>query len=418
MHRRVSWRGILLPLVLILPLVLFLAVALGAQTASTDWPQFRGHHRDGVSPETGLLHAWPDGGPRQLWRRPIGEGYSSVAAVAGRLYTMYAATVGDEQLEMAAAFDAATGEELWRTPVGPKIETEFGNGPRSTPAVDGDTLFVLGSQGDFAALATADGAKKWALSLPATFQAQRPQWGYATSAIVVDELVIVESGGREGKCYAALDKTTGETRWTTVSAPAGYNSLLPATIGGRRQLVYVAIQTIGAFDLEGRELWSRHSTNTETHAMPLFVPPDKVFVSGIGGEGATLLKIHDDDGAVTAEPLWNDPSMRNHFHSSLYYEGTVYGFDNATLKALSAATGKLAWSKRGLGRGSLIAADGHLIVLSDRCKLLLAEATPEGWKEEGGAQVLEGKCWTPPSLVDGKLYLRNHTEMVCYDLKS
>jgi len=351
MQRRASRRGILLPLVLILLFLLFLAPALGAEAASNDWPQFRGRHRDGVSPAAGLLQAWPEAGPRELWRRPIGEGYSSVAAVAGRLYTMYAATVGDAQLEVAAAFDAATGEELWRTPIGPKIETEFGNGPRSTPTVDGGTLFVLGSQGDFAALATADGAKKWALSLPETFQSGRPQWGYATSAIVVGELVIVESGGREGKCYAALDKATGETRWTTVSAPAGYNSLLPATIGGRRQLVYVAGQTIGAFDLEGHELWSHRTTNTETHAMPLFVPPDNVFVSGIGGEGATLLKVHEDDGAVTVEPVWNDPSMRNHFHSSLYYQGTVYGFDNATLKALSATTGELAWSKRGLGRG-------------------------------------------------------------------
>jgi outer membrane protein assembly factor BamB len=417
MHRRACPRGLYLPLVLILPLLVVLPPTLGAETASVDWPQFRGRHRDGVSPETGLLHAWPAEGPRELWRRPIGEGYSSVAAAGGRLYTMYAAADGDRQVEVAAAFDAATGDELWRTVVGPKIETEFGNGPRSTPAVDGDLLFVLGSHGDFAALATADGAKKWSLSLPATFQAQRPFWGYATSALVDGGLVIVESGGHQARCYAALDKSTGDTRWTAVSAPAGYNSLLPATIDGHRQLVYVAGPTIGAFDLAGRELWTYPTTNTETHAMPLFVPPDQVFVSGVGGEGATLLKVHPDGGAASVEPAWSNPSMRNHFSASLYYEGTVYGFDNATLKAISAATGEVAWSRRGLGRGSLIAADGHLIVLSDRCKLLLAEATPDAWRERGAVQALDDKCWTPPALAGGRLYLRNHTEMVCYDLK-
>lgn len=417
MQRRASQRGILLPLVLVLASVLFLAPALGAQAAGDDWPQFRGRHRDGVSPDTGLLPAWPEGGPRELWRRPIGEGYSSVAVAGGRLYTMYAAAVGDERLEVAAAFDAATGEEIWRVPVGAMIETEFGNGPRSTPAVDDGALYVLGSHGDFAALATADGARRWALSLPETFHAQRPMWGYATSAVVEGDLVIVESGGVEGRCYAALDKATGETRWTTVSAPAGYNSLLPATVGGRRQLVYVAGQTIGAFDLEGRELWTQPTHNTETHAIPLFVPPDQVFVSGIGGEGATLFQVRQDGGAETVEPVWNNPTMRNHFSASLYYQGAFYGFDNATLKALSAVTGEIGWQKRGLGRGSLIAADGHLIVLSDRCKLMLAEATTERWNETGAVQALEGKCWTPPTLAGGKLYLRNHTEMVCYDLE-
>ena len=151
--------------------------------------------------------------------------------------------------------------------------------------------------------------------------------------------------------------------------------------------------------------------------MPLFVAPDKIFASGAEGVGATLVRITEDGDKAKAEEVWQTRFMRNHFSSSVVQDGHIYGFDNATLKCLSVESGEMAWAKRGLGKGSLILVDRHLLVLSDRGQLLLLKATPDGYEEKGSVQALEGKSWTSPTLSHGRLYLRNHTEIVSYDLE-
>ncbi len=400
-----------------------IAVALCAALSSpivaaggADWPQFRGVHRDGTSPETGLAGSWSEAGPKELWRVPIGEGYSAVSAVGDRLYTMYAGEVDGEAVEFAAAFDAATGKELWKTKVGAKYDTEFGNGPRATPTVAGDAVYVLGSFGDLVALAAADGAVRWSLNLSETFGGKQPGWGYSTSPVVEGDLLILESGGPEGKSYAGIATASGEVAWTSGDGSAGYNSALPIPVGDATHLVYVAGGKLRSIDGEGNERWSMDWPRGETHAMPLFLPPDRVYASGAEGIGAKLVRFTESADGGAVETVWESRFMRNHFSSSVYEDGLIYGFDNATLKAIRAEDGSMAWAKRGLGKGALILADGKLIVLSDRGDLLLIEATGEEYREFGRVQALEGKCWTAPSLSRGKLYLRNHEEMVAYDL--
>ena len=413
-----------------------------AEPASTDWPQFRGTARDGMSPETGLLGEWPEGGPRELWRHPIGEGYSAISVAGGKLYTMYA---GEWQLEgleaaievkgedsekveiaaeptpveFAAAFDAATGEEIWRAVVGEKLDTEFGNGPRSTPAVDGDAVYVLGSRGDLAALAIADGEPRWSIKVTETFGSRQPGWGFSGSLLVDGDQVIVEGGGPEGKSFAGLDKASGEVRWTTGEAPqgAGYNSPQVIELGGERRYLYVAGGQLRAIDPDGEEVFSYPFQAFESHGMPIFIAPDRFYASGVGGDaqGAVMVRVTGSGEEAKVEELWKAPFMRNHFSSSLYHDGHIYGFDNSTFKCISAETGDQNWAKRGLGKGSLIYADGNLVVLSDRGKLLLVEATPEEYREKGSVQALDGKCWTAPTLAGGRLYLRSHSEMVSYD---
>ncbi len=437
----------------LLALVLTPAAGTFAETdVADDWPQFRGHHRDGMSPATGLLDAWPEGGPKELWRRPIGEGYSAVSIAGGRLYTMYAeappepepaaegedsgaaeeaAPVGDEpaegeaaaeaekpKTEYAAAFDAATGDELWRTAIGERIVTQFGNGPRSTPTVDGDTVYVLGAHGEMAAVAAADGAKHWQVDFAETFGSNRPYWGYSTSALVEGDLLLVGSGGPDGKAWAGLDKASGEVRWTLgePSPHGSYNSPMAITMGGQRQFVYIGNEILRAVDAGGRELWSHPWPEGESHAMPIYIPPDRFFASGAEGVGAALVQVKSDGDGMKVDEVWQTRIMKNHFSSSILHEGYIYGFDNATLKCIALDTGEQQWAKRGFGKGSLIYADGQLIVLSDRGVLVQAEATPEGYKETGRVQALDGKCWTAPSLAGGKLYLRSHSEIVSYDL--
>ncbi len=419
-------------------------------TATEDWPQFRGHHRDGTSPATGLLDTWPEDGPKELWRMPIGEGFSAISVAGGRLFTMYVeepaaeepgaeggeqpaaeelatedgeqptAEVEEERIEFAAAFDAASGEELWRVAIGKRMVTQFGNGPRSTPTVDGDVVYFLGAHGEMAALAAADGATRWQIDFAETFGSSPPYWGFSTSSLVDGDILLVEGRGPEGKSYAALDKATGEVRWTTGEPdPQGsYNSPMAITMGGERRYVYVGNAVLRAVDTAGEEVWSHPWPEGETHAMPIFIPPDKFFASGAEGIGAALVQVKSDGDGMKVEEIWTNRIMRNHFSSSILHDGFIYGFDNATLKCIALETGEQQWAKRGFGKGSLIFADGHFIVLSDRGTLVQVEATAEGYVEKGRVKALDGRCWTAPALAGGKLYLRSHTEMVSYDLNA
>ncbi len=409
MNRRGSriWAMVAIALVLTLPVV------------AEDWPQFRGNHRDGHSTETGLLDSWPENGPREVWRHPIGEGYSEIIVVGDRIYTMFNSGEGEEKMEYAAALEAATGKEIWRTEVGKNLDTEFGNGPSSTTVFADGTIYALGSFGDFAALNADDGAKKWSLVLTEVFGSNRPSWGFSASALVDGDTVVVEGGGAEGKAYAGLDIATGEIRWTVGDARGvGYNSPLPIEVGGERRYVMVGNGVVRSVDTSGNEIWSHPFDPSESHGMPIFLPPDRYFASGVGGdgEGAILLRVTENGEGAEVEELWQTRTMKNHFSSSLYHDGYIYGFDNSTFKCISADTGEQAWAKRRLGKGSLIFADGNLVVLSDRGRLVLVPATPESYQEKGSVQALEGKSWTAPALSNGMLYLRNHTEMVAYDL--
>jgi outer membrane protein assembly factor BamB len=392
-----------------------IAAAAGAQ----EWPQFRGPERNGISRDSGILRTWPEAGPAELWRQKIGIGYSAVSVVGDRLYTMYTTQEDDQEIELAAAFDAATGKQLWGTPVGQAIVSDWGNGPRSTPTVDGDTVYVLGSLGKLMALAAADGSKRWEVDLPERFGGRAPYHGFSASVLIEGDTLIVETGAPEGKAFAGLDKATGETRWTVGddARSPGHSSPLPVDLLGQHQVLYLVLGKIVALSPDGRELWSHPLPRSEAHSMPIFVAPDLVFISGAEGIGAHLFRVTQEESGMSAEEVWSSRVIRAHFSSCAVHEDHIYGFDNATLKCIVTATGEQKWSKRGLGRGSLIVAEDHLIVLSDKGRLLLLEATPAGYVEKGRVQALEGRSWTAPVLAGGKLYLRNHTEMVCYDIK-
>jgi len=407
-------RAIRASVVAIAATALTLAAYAAAGTKTQDWPQFRGQHRDGISPETGLLKSWPEAGPKEAWRRPLGDGYSGISIVGTRLYTMYAADKDGEATEFAAAFDAGTGKEIWRAPVGKRYDTDFGNGPRSTPTVDGDTVYVLSSVGTLEALGTKDGAEKWKIVVPEAFGGKVPHWGFSGSVLADAGELLLETGGTDGKWFAALDAKTGATRWTTGDGSVGYNSTLPIDLKQGRIFVIVGRDKVLAFDAAGKTVWSYPWPSGETHAIPIFVPPDKLLVSGVEGIGAALLKM--GDGATVTE-VWKNESFRTHFNAAVVHGDYLYGFDNATLKCIALKDGSLAWAKRGLGKGSLVAADGLLLILSDEGKLVLAEATPTEYVEKGSVQALTGRCWTPPTLTGGRVYVRNHAEMVSYEVK-
>lgn len=395
---------------------LLVSIILPSSILATDWTQFRGPARTGVSAETGLLDEWPEEGPTEIFRREIGEGYSAPTVEGDRLYTMHAGEVDGEARDLAVAMDLE-GNVLWSTPIDQKIETEFGNGPRSTPTVVGDAVVVMGSHGKVAALAKATGEVRWTVDLVEAFESRVPGWGFAASPLVHEGRVVVEAGGAEGRSIVALDLETGETLWTAGDGGGpGYNSPLLVEWGGEERVVFVVQGAIQAYDLEGGLVWSTEWPRGETHSMPIFLAPDRIYASGAGHVGAQLLRI-SEDAESPVEQVWAERLMRNHFSTGVLVDGAIYAFDNATLKCIDAETGETHWVKRGLGKGSVMAADGKLLVLSDRGELVLADATTEGFVEKGRVAALEGKSWTAPVLADGRVYLRNHSEMVAYDLR-
>lgn len=398
--------------------VLSLALTLLAAgpAAALDWPQFRGVNRDGVSAETGLPRSWPAEGPRVVWKRGIGEGYSGISVVGDRLYTMDS----DGTTEYVLALEAGSGKEVWRVPAGPKLIDDMGNGPRTTPTLDGGTVYAMGSHGRLLALKAADGTKVWEVDLTQAFGAKRPTWGYSGSPLIDGDLLILEVGGKDGRGVVAFEKATGKVRWGALDGDAAYASPVVMTIGGIKQYVVprrAGPQTV-ALRTDGSVLWS-HPGPFSVIASALFIPPDKVYVSGGDDAGAVLMRIRTEGGKATVEELWKTRTMKNHFNNAVLVGDHLYGFDNATFKCLSVATGEQAWASRGLGKGSLLAADGNLlIVLSDRGTLLLVEATPDAYKELARFQATEGKAWTAPTLANGRLYLRDHDEIVALEMKA
>ncbi len=211
-----------------------LLLAAAAAAAGGDWPQLRGPHGDGVSTDAGLLASWQGGGPKELWRRPIGEGFSSVAVRGDHLYTMGL----DGEQEAVFCLRLADGGLVWKSPIGPKFTEEFGNGPRSTPAIDGERVYALSSTGKLAALRVRDGAKVWERDLVAELGSRVPLRGYAPSPVLDGELLLLEVGGAGGKSIVVFDASTGKEKWTALDARPGYSTPIVVSIDGVKQYVF------------------------------------------------------------------------------------------------------------------------------------------------------------------------------------
>jgi outer membrane protein assembly factor BamB len=392
--------------------VLVIATLAAAGSQGSDWSQFRGPQRDGKSSETGLVRTFGPDGPKELWRAPIGAGFSSTSVVSGRVYTMDSAG----EVEFALSLDAETGRALWRVPVGPIFRDVNGDGPRSTPTIDADLVFVLGSRGRLAALESSTGATVWEMSITDSFGGGLPTWAFSTAPLVDGDRLIVEVGGSGPRAIAALAKRTGEVVWTSQEGGLAYSSPIRVELAGGRQFLFLLREKLVSLDGEGRELWSTpFAPELEIKpASPVFVSPDLVLVSASYDVGAKVVRLGASGGA---EEVWSGRQMRSHFNSAVALDGRLYGFDTATFRCIDAANGESCWAKRGLGKGSLIYADGMFFVLSERGLLVLVEATPEAYREIASHQVLEGRSWTPPALSNGRLFLRNHSEIVALDLR-
>jgi outer membrane protein assembly factor BamB len=388
----------------------------GDKAVSGDWPQWRGPNRDGVSGETGLLISWPEKGPKQLWQAKATAGYSSLAVAGGRGYCL----LQDGQEEAAVCWDAESGQELWRFPYSCEYKNSQGHGPRSTPTVDADRVYTVGATGILHCLKTADGNKIWRHDLNSEFSAAVPTWGVSFSPLIEGDLVLTNPGGTNGSSIVAFNKITGEIVWKNLDDPAAYSSPVAVTIDGKRQvLFFTSSGLVSVAPEDGALLWrypwdTRFGANVAT---PIVVSR-YVFISSNYDKGCALLDVSSSaDGSWQARPVYEHNRMRNHFSTSVYYQEHLYGFDDTTLVCMNFRTGKVLWKEKDFKKGSLLIADGKLIILGESGTLALAEATPTAYVKISSFQFSRAKCWTVPVLANGRLYVRDEEKIVCYDLR-
>lgn len=392
------------------PVIVFivLGILLTTQVQALDWPRWRGPEGTGISRETG----WdPDALSTQVdvrWKVRVGTGYSSVAVKGKRLYTMG----NDGKKDTVYCLDASTGEELWTFsyPCG----TGGYPGPRATPTVDGARLYTLSREGHLFCLDALTGKVTWKRHIRSELGAQPPSWGFASSPVVEGDLVLLNA------CVsgAAVDKHDGRTIWVGRPGKGSYAAPVLFDQDGVRCAAIFGAQALYAVEAgTGEVKWSYPwITDNDVNASDPIVVGNRIFISSGYNKGCALLEI------VGGRPrlVWQSRIMRNHFSSSLYIDGYLYGSDGQAgggfLRCLDFETGEERWSFQS-GMVSLIAAAGKLIVLQERGELSVLEASPDGVNRLSAARVLGNVVWTPPVLSGGRLYCRNVAgDLVCIDM--
>ncbi len=404
-----------------LVLVALGATGPGAQApaSGTDWPQWRGPDRSGVSREGGLLNDWPAAGPRRIWQAAnLGAGYGSVAVAGGRVYVQG----GARNNSVVTSLNRADGKVIWTQNIGRSNTNDRGPGPRGTPSVDGDRLYVLTENGDLACLSTKDGAIVWLRNILKEFNARNIGWLVSESPLIDGNLVFVTPGGR-GAGLAALDKMSGKTVWTAkeLSDEAGYASPIAATVHGVRTIMTLTSAAgVGVRASDGRLMWRyRRAANTTANTTTPVYSDNKVFYTSAYDTGGALLGLTAQGDVVKADEIYFTRDLQNHHGGVVLVDGYLYGFNNSILTCLEFATGKMMWRHRSVGKGSLVAADGKLFIVGEDLVVGLAEASPTGYREHGRFKIEDQglPSWAHPAISDGRLYIRNQGILTSYDVR-
>jgi outer membrane protein assembly factor BamB len=408
-------------LILILMLAGAVLTSFGAQIPTTfDWPQWRGPDRNGLSKETGLMKQWPASGPPRLWLiSNLGPGYGTVAIKGGRIFLQ--TLVGRQSA--VVSLNRSDGKLVWSRALGPGGNNDRGPGPRGTPTVDGDRVYVLTENGDLACLRAQDGVPLWQRNILREFNGRNISWDISESPLVDGNNVIVTPGGR-GAGVVALDKMTGKTVWTSkeLSDEAGYASVIVADVQGVRTLMTLTSRGgVGVRATDGKLMWNygRVANNTANIATPIF-HDNKVFYTSDYGTGGALLRLTAQAGEVKAQEIYFTRELKNHHGGVVLVNGYLYGFNSSILTCLDFATGKMMWRHRSVGKGSLTYADGNLYILSEDNVAGLVAATPTGYEEKGRFRIADQglPSWAHPVVSGGNLYIRNQGTLASYDIRA
>jgi outer membrane protein assembly factor BamB len=394
---------------------------------AADRPQWRGPQRNGVSQETGLLKEWPKQGPKLVWQvKDIGSGFSTPSIVGERIYLLSNRGLEDEFVQALAVKD---GKPVWNTHLGkvgnPEQQPNY-PAARSTPTVDGDVLYALGSDGDLACVETTSGKVRWRKNLRTEFGGKPGYWAYAESPLIDGETLVCTPGGSEAT-LAALNKNSGQVIWKC-AAPGGddaaYSSAITVEEGGVKQYVQLLEKgLVGVNAKTGQFLWrydkltSRYKNNDPTP-----VAADGLVYGSSVGTGGGAVQFKARDGGIEAEQLYFSPKLPTAIGGVVKVGDYLYG-TSQTLQCVGFKTGTVKWEERGIGAASLCFADGRLYLHGENGEVALVEATPDGYHEKGRFTPPDppdrgsAKAWAYPVVCNGRLYVRDIGTLWCYDVK-
>jgi outer membrane protein assembly factor BamB len=375
------------------------------------WPAYRGAARDGVSREK-ILTNWPNGKLTELWRKPVGGGWASFVIAGNLAYTIEQR----RQQEVVAAYDVATGREVWTHKYDADFQESMGGpGPRATPTWDIGKLYSLGATGEFYALDAGTGKVLWHKNILDDNGAENITWAMSAAPLIVDDTVIVQPGGPNGKSIVAYNKSTGARVWSSLSDRASYASPMLVSLNNKRQIVTItALRAVGLDAATGNLLWeypwiTEYDINS---AQPIITGPNQLVISSGYGHGAALLAIGD----AGATKIWENKKLKNKFSSSVFLDGYIYGFDEAIFTCIDAKTGEPTWKAGRYGYGQVLLAGGHLVITGEQGEVILLKADPTAHRELAKFQALEGRTWNVPAINGGRLFVRNATEMAAYQI--
>ena len=402
----------------------------GVETKAQDWLQWQGPNRAGIVNKTGLNLNWSEKKPPLLWTfRQAGLGYSAPVIVGTTLYCQGAV----DEKGFAFALDTKTGNLKWKKELGPESVPDRENCPRGSVTVDGDKLYLIRGIGQIHCLSAADGKVLWQKDFIKDFNGKlMSRWGFSESPLVDGNLVICTPGGDDGT-MVALDKNTGSVVWRTKEwkDEAAYSSAIVADVDGIRQYIQQSSKGFaGVSAKDGKLLWRIEVPGYRVAVIPTPVYNDRlVYVTAGYNAGCQCIKLTKEGAGIKAETVYANKNISNQHGGVVLMNGYIYGHSDASgWVCQNLKTGETAWSQRnkdGAARGSTFGIDGRLILLDERTgTVAVAAASPEGWKEYGRMefpertkiQTVDNLVWTHPVVANGKLYLRDHDLLFCYDL--
>ncbi len=374
-----------------------------------DWQGWRGPNGDGTSLESGFFPN--DRFALEIaWKRVLGRGYSGVSVSGGRLATMFS----DGESNYLVVLDAGTGSERWRRRIGPGFPPKSGSegGPSSVPFIDEGVIYALGPNGRLLAARLEDGAEVWSMRVDESFGAPTPYFGFATSPLVVGDLLFVQVGASDGRGLVGFDKRTGRVEWSIGSDSVSYQSPVLATLAGRDQLIAVTDQRAqGLAPESGTVLWSlpHGLSETEGHATPVPIDGDRFLLAG--RSGAVAFEVRESGSGYVATEIWRSSELKASFATPVFHEGFVYGFSGEFLTCVSARDGSRVWRSRPPGGRGLILLDGRLVIFGAGGALVVAEASPDGYEELSRAKIFGRSSSTYPSFANGTIFVRDTREI-------
>jgi outer membrane protein assembly factor BamB len=400
--------------------LLVMTLATGVPAIATDWPQFLGPDRNGTYAGPPLSENWGPSGPKVVWRKPVGQAFAGPAVVQNRVLMFH--RVGNE--EVLESLDAKTGTSAWRYAYPTNYRDDFGfdEGPRAVPVVADGIVYTFGAQGQLHAVNLAKGTRVWSEDTMKRFNVPKGYFGAAGSPLVEGGRVIANVGGDKAG-IVAFEAKTGKIVWTATDDDASYSSGMAATIGGRRSAIFLTRDNLIGLDpatgsIQFQRRWRARIAASVNAPTPLVVG-DSIFVSAQYGPGAGVLRV---EGSKLVDVWASDEALSNHYATSVYHDGYLYGYHGRqefgpSLRAVEFKTGAVKWSQDQFRAGSITLVGDKLLIIREGGEMILAPASPQGFKPLTRAQVLPGVVRPLPAIADGFVYVRNENTLICLDLR-